>query len=64
MTQLIGLSGSLRSGSYNTALLHAATRLIPEGASLEVATIRNVSMTLRHSTSRFRLGCCLFSGVG
>src|SRR6185312_420314 len=25
---------------------------------------RNVSMTLRHSTSRFRLGCCLFSGVG
>src|SRR6476661_6872504 len=44
MTQLIGLSGSLRSGSYNTALLHAATRLIPEGASLEVATIRNIPL--------------------
>src|SRR4051812_34349355 len=44
MTHLIGLSGSLRSGSYNTALLHAATRLIPEGATLEVATIRDIPL--------------------
>ncbi|MFL5289680.1 MAG: NADPH-dependent FMN reductase, partial [Rhodopila sp.] len=36
--------GSLRSGSYNTALLHAATRLIPEGATLEVATIRDIPL--------------------
>jgi chromate reductase, NAD(P)H dehydrogenase (quinone) len=33
MTHVIGLSGSLRSGSYNTALLHAATRLMPEGVT-------------------------------
>src|SRR5690349_393211 len=44
MTHLIGLSGSLRSGSYNTALLHAATRFIPEGATLEVATIRDIPL--------------------
>ena len=36
MTRVIGLSGSLRSGSYNTALLRAATRLMPEDAVLEV----------------------------
>src|SRR3954447_4943209 len=44
MTHLIGLSGSLRSGSYNTALLHVATRLIPEGATLEGATIRDIPL--------------------
>jgi NAD(P)H-dependent FMN reductase len=44
MTRLIGLSGSLRSGSYNTALLRAAVRLMPEGAALEVATIRGIPL--------------------
>ena len=44
MTHLIGLSGSLRSSSYNTALLHAATRLVPEEAALEVATIRDIPL--------------------
>ena len=44
MTHLIGLSGSLRSGSYNTALLHAATRLTPEGATLEIAAIRDIPL--------------------
>ena len=44
MTRVIGLSGSLRSGSYNTALLRAATRLMPEGATLEVATIRGIPL--------------------
>jgi chromate reductase, NAD(P)H dehydrogenase (quinone) len=44
MTRVIGLSGSLRSGSYNTALLRAATRLMPEGATLETATIRDIPL--------------------
>ncbi|MFL5288857.1 MAG: NADPH-dependent FMN reductase [Rhodopila sp.] len=44
MTRVIGLSGSLRSGSYNTALLRTATRLMPEGATLEVATIRGIPL--------------------
>jgi chromate reductase, NAD(P)H dehydrogenase (quinone) len=44
MTRLIGLSGSLRSSSYNTALLRAAARLMPEGAALEVATIRGIPL--------------------
>ena len=33
--QVLGLSGSLRKDSYNTKLLHAAARLLPEGAELE-----------------------------
>ena len=44
MTRVIGVSGSLRSGSYNTALLHAATRLMPEDAVLEAATIRDIPL--------------------
>ena len=44
MTRVIGLSGSLRSGSYNTALLRAAARLMPEGTTLEVATIRGIPL--------------------
>lgn len=44
MTRLIGLSGSLRRGSYNTALLRAATGLMPDGATLEVATIHGIPL--------------------
>ena len=32
MTKLIGISGSLRRGSFNTALLRAATEVIPQGS--------------------------------
>ena len=31
MATIVGLSGSLRGGSFNTALLHAAVALAPEG---------------------------------
>lgn len=34
---IVGISGSLRKGSYNTALLKAALELIPEGVTAEVA---------------------------
>lgn len=36
---LVGLSGSLRKDSYNTALLHAASALLPADTTLEIASI-------------------------
>ncbi|MBS7701312.1 NADPH-dependent FMN reductase [Chelatococcus sp. YT9] len=44
MTTLLGVSGSLRKGSYNTALLRAAGELVPEGASLVVGTIQGIPL--------------------
>ena len=44
MITLVGLSGSLRQGSFNAALLRAASQLLPEGAELRVATIRGVPL--------------------
>ena len=44
MTKVLGISGSLRRGSYNSALLRAATGLMPEGATLEVASIRGIPL--------------------
>ncbi len=43
-TKVLGISGSLRRGSYNSSLLRAATQLMPEGAALEVASIRGVPL--------------------
>jgi len=34
--RILGVSGSGRTGSFNTALLEAAKRLLPEGATLEI----------------------------
>jgi NAD(P)H-dependent FMN reductase len=44
MARIIGISGSLRAGSYNSALLRAATALMPAGAELVVATIRGIPL--------------------
>lgn len=44
MTTILGLSGSLRAGSYNTALLRAAAGLMPQGATLEVATLHGIPL--------------------
>src|SRR5260221_14547038 len=43
MTKILGISGSLRIGSYNSALLKAAAQVI-EGAELEIATIRGIPL--------------------
>jgi NAD(P)H-dependent FMN reductase len=40
----IGLSGSLRKASLNTALLHAAAELMPAGATLTVRTIHGIPL--------------------
>jgi chromate reductase len=37
--KLVGISGSLRQGSYNSALLRAAAELLPAGMTLEIATL-------------------------
>jgi chromate reductase, NAD(P)H dehydrogenase (quinone) len=44
MVKLLGISGSLRRGSYNSSLLRAATSLMPEDAQLEVASIRGIPL--------------------
>jgi len=44
MVELVGFAGSLRSGSYNRALLAAARDAMPEGASLEVLAIDAVPL--------------------
>lgn len=41
---LIGVSGSLRNGSYNTALLRAATDVLPDGTTLTVETIHGIPL--------------------
>jgi len=44
MIKLLGISGSLRRASYNSALLRAATRLMPPEAELAVASIRGIPL--------------------
>lgn len=42
MTRILGISGSLRAASYNTALLRAAQVLAGAGIELEVATLHGI----------------------
>ncbi|PTT87508.1 NADPH-dependent FMN reductase [Pelomonas sp. HMWF004] len=42
--KIIALSGALRRGSYNTALLRAAAGLAPEGVSLVVHTLHGIPL--------------------
>lgn len=44
MVKLIGLSGSLRKASLNTALLRAAVGLTPDGVTLAVESIRGIPL--------------------
>jgi chromate reductase len=44
MATLLALSGSLRAGSFNTALLHAAAGLMPAGASIDIATLHGIPL--------------------
>jgi chromate reductase, NAD(P)H dehydrogenase (quinone) len=44
MTKVLGISGSLRRGSYNSALLRAAARLMPAESALEIASIRGIPL--------------------
>ncbi len=42
--KILGLSGSLRKGSWNTAALRAAAELLPAGASLTIAEIGDLPL--------------------
>ena len=42
MTKILGISGSLRAGSFNTALLRAAKREAGEDVELEAATLHGI----------------------
>lgn len=44
MINILGLAGSLRTASYNVALLRAASGLMPPGASLQIATIHGIPL--------------------
>lgn len=44
MAHLIGLSGSLRKGSYNTALLREAAQLVPAGSEIAIHSIRGIPL--------------------
>lgn len=40
MTHILGISGSLRKASLNSALLRAASERVPSGTTLEIGSIR------------------------
>ena len=42
--KILGISGSLRKGSYNTMALRAAQKLLPAGATMETAEIGNLPL--------------------
>lgn len=44
MTRIIGISGSLRAASINTALLRAAAGAMPDGATLEIGSIHGIPL--------------------
>jgi chromate reductase len=41
---VLGISGSLRKGSYNTALLRAASELLPKSMTLEVFDLSSIPL--------------------
>lgn len=44
MIRLLGISGSLRAGSFNTAVLRNAAELTPPGASLDIRTLHGIPL--------------------
>ncbi|RIA45548.1 NAD(P)H-dependent FMN reductase [Hephaestia caeni] len=44
MIRLLGISGSLRAGSFNTALLRNAAELLPQGVSLDIRTLHGIPL--------------------
>jgi chromate reductase len=44
MARILGLSGSLRAGSYNTALLRAAVEAVPAGSQIEIGRIDDLPL--------------------
>ncbi len=43
-TTIVGISGSLRRGSYNSMLLRAAAEAAPQGTTIEIASIGGIPL--------------------
>jgi chromate reductase, NAD(P)H dehydrogenase (quinone) len=50
---ILAISGSLRDSSFNTMLLRAAQNLVPEGASIEIASIGDLPLYNEDIESNF-----------
>ena len=44
MTTIVGISGSVRNGSFNAALLRAAAEAAPAGTAVEIASIKPIPL--------------------
>ncbi|WP_242447060.1 NADPH-dependent FMN reductase [Nitrosomonas supralitoralis] len=44
MIKIIGITGSLRSGSFNTALLRAAKEMAPNNVAFEIETLKGIPL--------------------
>ena len=44
MIRILGISGSLRAGSFNTALLRAAQQVAGDGIQLDIATLHGIPL--------------------
>jgi chromate reductase len=44
MTKILGISGSLRGGSFNTMLLNQAAQSVPAGIHFEIGSIRDIPL--------------------
>ncbi len=44
MTTILGISGSLRKGSFNSSLLRAAAELAPAGSTVEIASLHGIPL--------------------
>lgn len=44
LPNILAISGSLRAGSFNTALLRASAGLMPAGATLDIATLHGIPL--------------------
>ena len=44
MATILGLSGSLRRGSFNTMLLRAAAGMVPAGTTIEIGSIEGIPL--------------------
>ena len=44
MASILGLSGRLRRGSFNTMLLKAAAEMAPEGTTIEIGSIEGIPL--------------------
>ncbi|MBO9579543.1 MAG: hypothetical protein J7498_01475 [Sphingobium sp.] len=54
MMRLLGISGSLRAGSFNTHLLRNAAELVPPGVSARCTAFRSMMRMRRLPTACLR----------